>query len=78
MKKQLAAMLRQAAEAHHAYEQQLGHLDENWADWYAQWMADTVQSNGGCIAYLFNPLSSDAATVASKRGDVMAGMAGIA
>ncbi len=31
-------LLQQAATAHHAYEQQLGHRDEKWAEWYAQYM----------------------------------------
>ena len=32
---QLAKLLREAEEAHGAYETQLGHSDENWPDWYA-------------------------------------------
>lgn len=36
----LAAALRRAEAAHGQYEQQLGHADPDWPDWYAQYMAD--------------------------------------
>jgi catechol 2,3-dioxygenase-like lactoylglutathione lyase family enzyme len=36
----LAAALRRAASAHGKHEQSLGHRDENWPDWYAQYMVD--------------------------------------
>lgn len=36
----LGAALREAAKEHHEYEQKLGHPDENWADWYAQYIVD--------------------------------------
>jgi catechol 2,3-dioxygenase-like lactoylglutathione lyase family enzyme len=36
----LAAALRRAAEAHGRHEQELGHADEDWPSWYAQYMAD--------------------------------------
>lgn len=34
----LASSLRHAAEAHHVYEESLGHRDEDWVEWYAQEM----------------------------------------
>ncbi|WP_426503434.1 hypothetical protein ACPPVO_38195 [Dactylosporangium sp. McL0621] len=34
----LAAALRRAAEAHGVHEQELGHYDEGWPDWYAAFM----------------------------------------
>lgn len=42
-KRYLAQLLRSAAQAHHTYEQSLGHTDPNWADWYAGWMLPRVQ-----------------------------------
>jgi hypothetical protein len=34
----LALALRRAAEAHGRHEQSLGHYDEGWPDWYADFM----------------------------------------
>jgi hypothetical protein len=34
----LAAALRRAAEAHHAYEEELGHPDSDWPAWYAHYL----------------------------------------
>jgi hypothetical protein len=39
---QLAALLREAEQAHGAYERTLGHRDDNWPDWYAAYMLDTL------------------------------------
>jgi hypothetical protein len=36
----LAAALRRAAAAHGRHEKEIGHADENWPDWYAQYMVD--------------------------------------
>jgi hypothetical protein len=36
----LAAALRRAAAAHGIHEQQIGHPDPDWPDWYAQYMVD--------------------------------------
>jgi hypothetical protein len=36
----LAAALRRAAAAHGRHEAEIGHADENWPDWYAQYMVD--------------------------------------
>ena len=36
----LAAALRRAEAAHGKHEQKLGHRDENWPDWYAQYMVE--------------------------------------
>ena len=41
----LAAALRRAAAAHGKHEQEIGHADPDWPDWYAQYMAD--EANGG-------------------------------
>ncbi|MEV6929137.1 hypothetical protein AB0M46_32250 [Dactylosporangium sp. NPDC051485] len=35
---ELAAALRRAAAAHGEHEKTLGHYDEGWPDWYAQYM----------------------------------------
>ena len=36
----LAAALRRTAEAHGRHEQEIGHPDPDWPDWYAQYMVD--------------------------------------
>jgi hypothetical protein len=43
----LAAALRRAAEAHGHHEEELGHADPDWPDWYAQYMADEAGQKGG-------------------------------
>jgi len=35
----LAQALRRAADAHGKHEEQIGHADPDWPDWYAQYMA---------------------------------------
>ena len=35
----LATAMRRAEAAHGEYEKRLGHRDENWSDWYAEYMA---------------------------------------
>jgi hypothetical protein len=39
----LERLLREAEEAHAAYERQLGTRDENWAAWYAHYMVERLQ-----------------------------------
>ena len=34
----LAQALRRAAAAHGKHEQEIGHADPDWPDWYAQYM----------------------------------------
>ena len=36
----LADALRRAAAAHGKHEEEIGHADADWPDWYAQYMAD--------------------------------------
>jgi len=36
----LAAALRRAAAAHGHHEEEIGHSDPDWPDWYAQYMVD--------------------------------------
>jgi hypothetical protein len=40
----LSAALRRAAAAHGQHEKEIGHADENWPDWYAQFMVDEQAS----------------------------------
>lgn len=40
--KLLAAELRTAAKEHHLFEERLGQEDEDWADWYAQFLLGKV------------------------------------
>ena len=40
----LAEALRSAAAAHGRHEQEIGHADPDWPDWYAQYM---VQEQAG-------------------------------
>jgi hypothetical protein len=35
----LAGALRRAEAAHAQHEKEIGHADPDWADWYAQYMA---------------------------------------
>lgn len=39
---QLAALLRKASEAHHAFEATQGYSDPNWSDWYAVWIDEQL------------------------------------
>jgi hypothetical protein len=39
----LARLLREAEEAHGAYERQLGHRDDDWPTWYARHMLGPLQ-----------------------------------
>ncbi len=50
----LKDLLQQAAEAHHRYENQVGKADDNWAQWYAQYMLQQMQYDFG--ASPSNPL----------------------
>jgi hypothetical protein len=38
----LAAALRRAAEAHGRHEEETGHPDPDWPDWYALYMVDKL------------------------------------
>jgi hypothetical protein len=38
----LAALLREAADAHHNYEAQTGVIDEDWPSWYASYLLGGV------------------------------------
>ena len=51
----LAAALRRAADAHGRHEDEIGHPDPDWPDWYAQYMVDeqsglSGQASPGAIA----------------------------
>ncbi|MEU5534398.1 hypothetical protein [Streptomyces sp. NPDC020362] len=37
---ELAAALRRAAEAHGRHEEEIGHADPDWPDWYARFMVE--------------------------------------
>jgi hypothetical protein len=39
---QLADLLREAAHAHGQFEKELGHPDETWPSWYAQYILDKL------------------------------------
>ncbi len=41
-KEQLAALLRQAEEAHAEYEKELGKRDDDWPSWYAGFILDKL------------------------------------
>jgi hypothetical protein len=38
----LSALLREAERAHGEYERELGRRDEDWPEWYAQYVLDRV------------------------------------
>ena len=37
---ELTKLLTDAAQAHHTFEQTLGHADPQWQAWYAQWIVE--------------------------------------
>ncbi len=41
-KEQLAGLLRAAERAHGEYERRVGHRDENWPDWYAEFIVNAL------------------------------------
>jgi hypothetical protein len=43
--KQLAHLLREAADAQHSFEKQLGHPHKNWPDWDPKYIFSTLQSH---------------------------------
>ncbi len=43
---ELARLLREAEQAHAAYERELGSRDEDWPAWYAQWILDRLRERG--------------------------------
>ncbi len=43
----LAAALRRAAAAYGKHEEEIGHADPDWPDWYAQYMVDEQAGPGG-------------------------------
>ena len=46
----LAALLREVAAEHHAWEQSVmpeGHPDPTWPEWYAEWLLDHGVELGG-------------------------------
>jgi hypothetical protein len=43
----LAAALRRAEEAHGRHEEEIGHPDPDWPDWYAQHMVDEQSGMSG-------------------------------
>lgn len=51
----LAVALRSAAAAHGKHEQEIGHPDPDWPDWYAQYMVD--EQGGSAMAHATTDLS---------------------
>jgi len=43
----LAEALRRAAAAHGRHEEQIGHPDPDWPDWYAQYMVQEQAGSAG-------------------------------
>lgn len=43
---ELARLLREAEQAHAAYEKELGSRDEDWPAWYATWILDRLRERG--------------------------------
>lgn len=40
---ELARLLREAEQAHAAYERELGSRHEDWPTWYAEWILDRLR-----------------------------------
>ena len=41
-KEELAGLLREAEQAHGRYERELGHRDEEWPAWYADYILNAL------------------------------------
>lgn len=48
--KQLARLLREAEQAHAAYETSLGHRDDDWPDWYARYIIGKLREKPATAA----------------------------
>ncbi|HEU5438995.1 MAG TPA: hypothetical protein VFU88_06875 [Ktedonobacterales bacterium] len=48
--KQLARLLREAEQAHAAYESSLGHRDDDWPDWYARYIVGKLREKPSATA----------------------------
>ena len=44
---ELAQLLRDAEQAHGAYEQELGRRDEDWPAWYASYLLERLRERSG-------------------------------
>ena len=42
-KEELARLLREAEQAHAAYEREVGERDEDWPSWYAGWILEQLR-----------------------------------
>ncbi len=67
----LAEALRRAAAAHGIHEQEIGHPDPDWPDWYAQYM---VQERAGRQARHDGPTVSVAVVTSRTEAELIAGM----
>ena len=45
-KEKLEDLLRETESAHGKYEKELGHRDENWESWYAQFIIEKLKKEG--------------------------------
>jgi hypothetical protein len=45
-RQQLARLLRAAERAHGEYERRLGHRDEDWPTWYADFIVSELEREG--------------------------------
>jgi hypothetical protein len=46
-REKLAALLREAEQAHGEYERGLGHRDEDWPGWYADYILRALEGPSG-------------------------------
>ena len=46
-RERLAGLLREAEHAHGEYERELGHRDEDWPGWYADYILRKLEGPGG-------------------------------
>ena len=44
-KEDLENLLREAEQAHGAYEKKLGHRDDNWPSWYAEFIVKKLRGS---------------------------------
>jgi hypothetical protein len=79
--KKLAELLSEASQAHHVYEQTLGHIDDSWPTWYAEyinnrWVYDTPTQWNTATPLPYSSGSAGQAElnhIASAYQDLMAG-----
>lgn len=64
---ELARLLREAERAHGEYEATLGHRDEHWPEWYAEYIAGKLKQTAATTS------AKRPATVPARKGGTPTG-----